>query len=130
MIDDLMKSIAQGCIPFDIQKTALEFYYSQGRTDLIGSDCEGEIMAFEAKLRKWRPALNQAYRNLAYAHRSFVVLPATAAISALRFRHEFERRGVGLCTIENSVLTVQIPAKRTTPLLSWLTQSAFEYLKK
>jgi hypothetical protein len=39
----------------------------------------GRVLAFEAKLKDWREALHQAYRNSCFANGTYVVLPKSAA---------------------------------------------------
>jgi hypothetical protein len=82
-------------------KVGLEFFYARGRTDVVMLAAGGEIVAVEAKLRRWREALQQAYRNRCFAHRTFVVLPASTAYLALRYEFEFRRRGVGLLVVSD-----------------------------
>jgi hypothetical protein len=101
-----------------------EFQYPEGRADIIGSSSRSEVTAFEAKLDKWRVALHQAYRNSFYAHYSYVILPANRRLVALRHRHEFERRGVGLCTVNEKGIHIEIEACRKEPLRLWLTRNA------
>jgi hypothetical protein len=122
-------AIAGGNAPFNPRFLAHEFDYREGRADVVGSDHHGDLFAFEMKLRKWRDALNQAYRNTSFAHFSYVVLPYKAAQKAVRWRQEFVRRGVGLCSVSNEGVKVEIDAKRLIPLRPWLTQSAINYVE-
>ena len=115
--------------PFSQLELASEFYYREGQVDLIGFNCEGELFCFEAKLSKWRAAMNQAYRNTSFSHYSYVVLPASSAKHALKWRREFERRGIGLCSVTEGRIAIEIQATRKTPLLPWLTDSAMAHLK-
>jgi hypothetical protein len=108
---------------------ATEFNYRNGKTDLIGNTKDGIIIAIEAKLTKWKEALHQAYKNTIYAHMSYVLLPYEIAENASKYQHEFERRGIGLCTIKGSKIVVIIPAIENKPLFSWLTDIALNYLK-
>lgn len=55
-----------------------------------------EIVSIEAKLSDWRRALNQAYRHLDYAHRSWVLLDATRSSAALKNLSRFKRLNLGL----------------------------------
>jgi hypothetical protein len=47
---------------------ACEFDYSRGRTDVVALRDGEHVIAFEAKLKDWRTALHQAYRNTCFAH--------------------------------------------------------------
>lgn len=110
-------------------KIGFEFDYQSGRVDLIGVTRNGRLMAFEAKLTRWRDALDQAYRNTSFSHYSYVVLPESQATTALRKKHEFLRRGVGLCTIGVEGVSIKVPAVQNRPLQPWLTKSAADYVK-
>lgn len=105
-----------------------EFNFRSGRTDLVGIDADADLHAFEAKLTKWKKALEQARRNSSYAHYAYVVLPSKAAAPALKARQEFERRGVGLVVVDHAGHTVEIAPRRSEPLLPWLTESAKKQL--
>jgi len=112
---------------FSSEKRAREFEYTEGRTDLVVSDGEGTLFAFEMKLAKWRKALHQAYRNSSFAHYSYVVLPEQTAKSAARMQNEFLRRGVGLCSVGGDFVRIEIEARRSEPLRPWLTQQALAF---
>ncbi len=101
-----------------------EFGYGRGRTDVVTVGTDGEVLAFEAKLTKWRDALCQAYRNTCFAHRSFVVLPWQAAQRAAQYAAEFDRRGVGLCAVRAGQVTVIHEAIHRAPIEPWLSETA------
>lgn len=101
-----------------------EFYFQRGRTDVVVLAASERIIAFEAKLLKWRAALQQAYRNTCYAHRSYIALPVAVAQRASRFTYEFHRRAVGLCSVEASEVRVLIEARYVEPIEPWLTDDA------
>jgi len=129
---DLVKDF-QAVIPgvpdtFTIIAMASEFNYVEGKVDLIAKDSNGDLVAFEAKLSRWRDALNQAYRNSSFAHYSYVVLPERTLENAVTHIAEFHRRGVGLCFFGLSGLRVKIPATRRNPIQPWLTNMAFSYI--
>jgi predicted RecB family endonuclease len=128
LVAELESILAGGENPFSRMAIAFEFNYQEGKVDIVASNDSGELFSFEAKLTRWRTAVHQAYRNTSFSHYSYVVLPVYAAKNALRSRHEFERRGVGLCSISDAGMTVEIPASKRTPLLPWLTDSAMEYI--
>lgn len=110
--------------PFKPGPTALEFDYRSGRTDVISRTETHELVAFEAKLRNWKVALHQAYRNSHFAHFSYVVLPSEYASAALKNVKEFKRRGVGLCVVHEAGVQVAIEATHKPPLQPWLTKAA------
>jgi len=122
------RRLSQGEGPFAQLTIAFEFDYHEGRIDVIGRNDKGELFGFEAKLNYWQKAVHQAYRNTSFTHYSYVVLPDRAARKALRSRYEFERRGIGLCSITQDGIFIEIPAVKKTPLRPWLTDSALEYI--
>jgi hypothetical protein len=132
LVKDLESHLTRAESPFTQLNIAFEFGYNSGRTDVIGLTEDGHLIAFEAKLTRWREAVHQAYRSTSFAHYSYVVLPKSVVENALRQRHEFERRGIGLCSIDpsvdSSVINIEIPATKKEPLLRWLTNSALKYI--
>jgi predicted RecB family endonuclease len=128
LVAELEDILASSENPFSQMAIAFEFNYQEGKVDIVASNDRGELFSFEAKLTRWRTAVHQAYRNTSFSHYSYVVLPAYAAKNAMRSRHEFERRGIGLCSIRDDCLIIEIPASKRTPLLPWLTNSAMEYI--
>jgi len=101
--------------PFQSSGTSLEFNYRSGKADVILKSPDDLLFAFEAKLSNWRAALNQAYRNSHFAHFCYVVLPPGSGARALKYRREFNKRGVGLCIVDETGVQVAIIAS-----LTWL----------
>ncbi len=101
-----------------------EFNYNRGRTDIILMTLNNEIIAFEAKLEKWREALHQAYRNSCFAHYSYIVVPETVAEKAIQYEIEFAQRSVGVCYLSNGKIVIARHADRSTPLQDWLLKRA------
>jgi hypothetical protein len=116
--------------PWGTVKTLTEFDYLRGRVDVVALTEDGEILAFEAKLTRWRDALHQAYRNTCFAHRSYVVVPQDSVQVALRNRYEFDRRSIGLCYLSADGLTIALEAQRTVPLQSWLSDIAVQSISE
>ncbi len=110
-------------------KVATEFFYSRGRTDVIAMNTDNEVIAFEAKLNKWRDALDQAYRNRCYAHYSYILLPEDTAHKAIKHNEEFDLRSVGICYISDGKVIVAQEATRTEPLQNWLFARAVEAIE-
>jgi hypothetical protein len=110
--------------PFGPLALSREFFYQRGRTDLVGVCAKGSVFAFEAKLTKWRAALQQAYRNTCFAHVSYVVLPWRTAKLAQRFSAEFDRRRVGICTVQAGSVVVLHEARLSDPIEPWLSELA------
>jgi len=81
-------------------------------------------MTFEAKLKDWRRALHQAYRNTAFATTSYVLLPKEVAECAINFEEEFISRSVGLCYIDGQEVVIAIHAQLNEPVQPWLTVAA------
>ena len=113
--------------PFSVVTVGLEFGHHSGRVDLVAVSDIGELWTFEAKLKKWRDAVHQAYRNTSFAHYSYVLLPTKIAENAFRYEREFQRRGIGLCTIDESQITILIRATRKEPIQPWITENAIEH---
>ena len=104
-----------------------EFFYSRGRTDVVAVADDESLIAFEAKLNDWKTALHQAYRNTCFAHSSYVVLPKKTALAAFRFIGEFEKRGVGLCYVDESALVVLQVSSHNEPIEPWLAYDAVSH---
>lgn len=130
LINEFVTSIQSNTSPWGNVKLAQEFFYQRGRTDLIAISPSGDVIAFEAKISKWRIALQQAYRNQCFADRSFVILPQKSAQNAVKHIDEFSYRGVGLCCMNNNDLEILLDAPRVNPLQPWLRDQAIEYIKK
>jgi len=126
----LKKIITKSRYPFKVANVAFEFNYTSGRTDILATTKRGHLIAFEAKLSRWRIAMHQAYRNSSFAHYSYVVLPASATKNALKKEHEFKKRGVGLCSVDSSGIKVEILAFKKRPIQPWITKSALNYIEK
>jgi hypothetical protein len=104
-------------------KVGREFFYARGRTDVVLL-IAGELVAVEAKLERWRDALQQAYRNRCFAHRTYVVLPSSTALRAHRYEHEFRRRGVGLLVVSDDGIVEFLDSDAQEPLQAWLSDAA------
>lgn len=128
LVKDFRTTLSGAPNPLAIIAMASEFNYVEGKVDLIGKNSNGDLIAFEAKLSRWRNALNQAYRNSSFVHYSYVVLPDTALGNVLSCVHEFHRRSVGLCSFGSSGIRVEIPASRKNPIQPWLTDVAMSYI--
>jgi hypothetical protein len=89
--------------PWGTVQFATEFYYQRGRTDIIAYTADESVIAIEAKLEDCRTALQQAFRNRCFAHRSYILLPKTAALRAHRYAGEFDRR---ICYLEGGDIVV------------------------
>jgi hypothetical protein len=131
LVKEFQNIISNAPNAFEIIAVAPEFNYVEGKVDLIAKNSNGDLVAFEAKLFRWRNALNQAYRNSSFAHYSYVVLPElprTTLGNLINCIDEFHRRGVGLCFFDSSGIKVEIPATRRSPIQPWLTNTAMSYI--
>ena len=127
LVDDLVHHLAGPLTsPWGELMTTTEFFYGRGRTDVVALTANGEVLAFEAKLTKWRDALHQAYRNRCFAHRSYVVLPDIKAHHAARYVDEFTRRSVGICYVSEGQIMIALDAESDLPLQAWLSEDAKE----
>ena len=108
-----------------------EFFYQRGKTDLVAVSDDGNVIAFEAKLNKWKIALQQAYRNRCFADLSYVILPEKQAFIASHYEYEFVKRGVGLCYISNcNKVDIIYNAELSEPLQPWLRGRALLHVCK
>jgi len=126
LVEDLLADLRRTTSPWGRLRTSTEFDFQRGRTDVVALASLG-ILAFEAKLTKWRNALHQAYRNRCFASRSFVVLPPPVAKRAVRFEGEFKRRGVGLCSLGEATnwrIEILVEALEAEPWQQWLASVA------
>jgi len=128
LVDDFASIAGDVGSAFSCSALIREFDFISGRTDLVGMDGNDLLHAFEAKLTKWKVALDQARRNNSFAHFAYVVLPKENARAAIRSQHEFKRRGVGLIVVDKKTARLEIEPKRIEPLLPWLTSKAHSRL--
>jgi len=124
----LEQLVADG--PWEAVNFNVEFNYMRGKTDIIAVSVSNELIAIEAKLSKWRSALHQAYRNRCFADKSYVLLPLKTAELANSYEHEFDRRGVGICCIQDGQITILKEAVADTPAQPWLKEVALQYVSK
>ena len=126
LVSTLLGQLQAPTAPWDFTRVGTEFDYRRGRADVVAVSPSGLVVAFEAKLDRWKVALWQAYRNTCFAHRSYVVLPAQRAQLAQQNRAEFERLGVGLCSVEHDRVVVLVESNEFAPVQPWLTEQAAE----
>ena len=67
LVNDFRESLGKDESPLKIRNFAQEFNYGNGKTDIVGISNDGDVVAFEAKLDKWKVALHQAYKYSAFA---------------------------------------------------------------
>lgn len=124
LVNSFAKSVCSKHTTLPKMSLCFEFLFMGGKTDVIGVTGKGIVYSFEAKLKRWRKCLDQAYRNTSFSHYSYVVLPVDAVQKALQEEVLFQKRGVGLCSMEGGKLRLHIRPKRQQPLQPWLTQRA------
>lgn len=129
LVDAFLAGLRRRSSPWGRVTASTEFDFQRGRTDVVVLSSLGELLAFEAKLTKWRDALHQAYRNRCFARRSFVVLPSPVALVATKYNEEFRRRGVGLCFVKDRHITVLIDAAAEEPWQQWLASIAETHVR-
>jgi len=130
LVDEFCVALQTETSPWGHVCITREFGYASGRTDVVAVDHSDIVVAFEAKLLRWREAIHQAYRNSCYAHLSYVILPAAAAKAVERHSKEFVWRGVGLCYAQEGNIVISIPAIPHTPIQSWLSTTAVVQARK
>jgi hypothetical protein len=130
LVDAFIECLDAVSSPWGRTSIEREFDYRRGRTDVVAVTAEGKVLAFEAKLCRWRDALNQAYRNLCFADLSFVVLPKETAERALQCSAEFSRRGVGVCYVcATGRIVILHDADEAEPLQLWLRDAVVQKAK-
>lgn len=130
LVDRFVDLIRSNRTPWGELRFSREFDYARGRTDIVAvARADDTLIAFEAKLKNWRQALQQAYRNTCFAHQSYVLLPKATALLAASCIGEFERRRVGLCYVEDDCLKVLQDSPHTSPLEPWLSTQAMSHVE-
>ena len=128
MVSCFIQHLQMVSSPWGSLKFETEFYYQRGRTDVVAVAQDGTVIAFEAKLRKWKEALHQAYRNLCFANASFVVMPQAFDAEMALHQGEFRRFGIGLWTLSEDRLDVIYQPPAVQPLQPWLKERASKYV--
>ena len=128
LVRALVRSLKQPDSPVVTLRHAREFDYVSGRTDVLGLLDDDSLVAFEAKLRDWRRALHQAWRNSSFANRAYVALPVGYEWVAEKHRDDFEQLGVGLCFVSGNGIDLAIASRYSEPLMPWLHQRARDAL--
>jgi hypothetical protein len=75
---------------------------------------QAEVVAVEAKLRRWREALDQATAYARFADRVLVAMDATAAPRTVEALAEFRRRGAGLLAVGTRDFEWLVSPRRST----------------
>lgn len=128
LVDSFVSLLVSNRAPWGNVRFTREFDYSRGRTDIVALVGADTLIAIEAKLKDWKSALHQAYRNTCFAHQSFVLLPKATALTALACVAEFERRGVGLCYLDGLDLVVLKDSPHSVPIEPWLASHAMSHV--
>lgn len=126
-VDQFVGKLAKGRTAFGRVQITTEWDHRSGFVDVLTRSRRKGLVAFEAKLDNWKRAFHQAYRNTAYANKSYVIVPGNVADRAMRDREEFELRGVGLCSFDGTAVQVLIEATEQDALLRWLRERAHEH---
>jgi hypothetical protein len=130
LVRAFVSSLHSGAEPWNVQATTQEFPYQSGITDIVAISEGGQVVAFEAKLDRWKDAMHQAYRNTCYSHLSYVLLPEAVAMRAKDALPEFQRRRVGICTVRGGQIVVVHHPEPVQPLQPWLSERASAAAKR
>jgi hypothetical protein len=76
----------------------------------------GTIIAVEAKLKNWRQAIQQAYRDRLFADRVYVALPSKYASGAIDNISQFRQTSIGLIIWEDDKAKVYYHPPRNRSL--------------
>lgn len=124
LVQTFIEHFEEKKIDLQIQVYTSEFNYTNGKTDIIAQTESHDIIAFEAKLKNWKKAINQAYRNTSFADFSYVVLPASMEYIINKAEQEFIKRNIGLILVDEEKAWVALGAKLNIPILPWLQEKA------
>ncbi len=124
LVDRFADVLSSDASPWGPVRFTREFDYQRGRTDVVVLNGAGHLVAVEAKLSRWRDALQQAYRNRCFAHSSYVLLPKEVALRAVQFAADFELRGVGVCCCDDDEVSILLEAALAPPLQPWISNFA------
>jgi hypothetical protein len=124
LVNAAVRCLRDGSSPWGPVQLIREWDYRHGRTDILVRSAGSALVAIEAKLNRWQIACDQAYRNTAYATKTYVLLPEDVAPRALRHLAHFDARQIGLCSISRSGISVLIEAPIVCPLMDWVAQLA------
>lgn len=75
-----------------------------------------EVISYEAKLTRWKEALDQCVRYSAFSDKTYVVMDKGGVPSGTSFYEKFESNNIGLCTINNNRLEVLVKPRRNLEL--------------
>lgn len=126
LVDCFVEALRLGETCWRSVEVLTEWDHQAGVVDVLARTGQNALVAFEAKLSDWRRAFHQAYRNSSYANRVYVVMPRETVHRALPYRADFERRGIGLCSVAEKVY-VHIRAEEQVPLRSWVRRRAHSW---
>lgn len=127
LVDSFVERLSED-EPWKRIEYSTEFNYMRGKTDIVVVSDKNEVIAIEAKLNKWRSALHQAYRNLCFADKSYILLPPDVAEIACSHEYDFNIRGIGICSIYENRIVVVKEASQNKPFQGWLKEQAFQYV--
>lgn len=130
LIQIFISHIENGNGNFNFSNIIREFNYNNGKTDILGLSSEKKLYAFEAKLTKWKYAVNQAYRNTIFANYSYVVMPERLDMTVLKNIHFFEKRNVGLILVDHNSYRLVINAQRLESKRNWISDKANKLISR
>jgi hypothetical protein len=125
LVRQFVRELRRDNCPWGSVKVSREFNYQRGRVDVLAlADDGNHLIAFEAKLTKWREALQQAYRNTSFVNSSYVLMPMNVALRVQTHADEFHDRNVGLCYIRNDRIVIVLTARKLEALEPFLQNAA------
>ena len=91
------------------------------------------IISIEAKLKNWQRALHQAIRYKRFSNKSYVLLDKKSIRPALKNIHTFQKRNIGLMSMDNDGYTIHLSPKAKdapqTHSFFRLNEAAFDFFK-
>jgi hypothetical protein len=130
LVEHICSILDTGESPWGNLSVRTEFSILNGKPDVIAIDSNNRVIAFEAKLSKWRDALSQAYRNSSFAEESYVILPKETAKSAIEYEGEFRVRSVGLCSVTSDSIEILIEPQPSELIQPWINRAAIIFVSQ
>jgi hypothetical protein len=72
-----------------------------------------EVVSVEAKLSRWKMAINQAKSYLRFSDESYIALPASVTVKNPQIKARCSESGVGLIAVSRREISVVLSPKRT-----------------
>jgi hypothetical protein len=109
-----------------VVKSFKEFDYQRGRADICALSSSQDLICIEAKLKNWKSAFHQAYKNTSYSHYSYILVPEKLVSTFENRQISTRYDGIGIISMGDRGLSMIKKAKKNKPIQPWLTKQAIE----